>query len=162
MKRGNMLLAGALIAAVSATAVADAHPTRAHKAEAATVQLRETSLGKILVNSSEFTLFEFTKDKKNKDECVAISGCTGVWPALVVNGSPSAGAGVNAKLLGRITLPGGAHQVTYDGHPLYGYVGAETAPGETSYVGAKEFGGSWYALSAKAKKVKRAAAAPAW
>jgi predicted lipoprotein with Yx(FWY)xxD motif len=161
MKRCNSLLAGALIAAVSATGVADAHPLKAHKAEAATVQLRETSLGKILVNSSGLTLFEFTKDKKNKDECVTISGCAGVWPALEVSGTPSAGEGVDAKLLGTITLPGGAHQVTYDHHPLYGYVG-ESNPGETSYVGAKEFGGTWYALSAKAKKVKQATKGSGW
>ncbi len=65
----------------------------------------------------------------------------------------TAGAGVEAAKLSTITLPGGAHQVTYNGHPLYTYTG-DAMPGETGYVGADEFGGHWYAQNAKAKPVK--------
>ncbi len=153
MKPTRVVLAGVLVAALSWAAMANASPPIGHSAQAATIELRETRLGKILTNSAGFTLFEFTKDKKKKDNCVAISGCDEVWPPLTVTGTPTAGAGLKAKKLSTITLPSGAHQVTYAGHPLYLYVG-DKGPEETSYVGALEFGGYWYALNAKGKPVK--------
>jgi predicted lipoprotein with Yx(FWY)xxD motif len=49
---------------------------------------------------------------------------TVLWPALLTDGAPIAGAGVNPKLLGTVTrtdLPGlpAVQQVTYAGQPLY-------------------------------------------
>ena len=49
---------------------------------------------------------------------------TGLWPALLTNGAPVAGRGVNPHLLGTVTrtdLPGlpAVQQVTYAGQPLY-------------------------------------------
>lgn len=155
MKRRQLLLAGLLAASVLAPASANARPLTAHAATTPTVALRETAVGPILVDASGFTLFEFSKDKKNRDTCTAIVGCTSTWPPLTVTGAPVAGEGVNAKLLGTIILSGGEHQVTYAGRPLYGYSG-NAGPGETSYVGVKEFGGTWYAMNAKGKKVKQA------
>jgi predicted lipoprotein with Yx(FWY)xxD motif len=63
---------------------------------------------------------------------------SGLWPALLTNGAPIAGPGVNPKLLGTVTrtdfpfLPGGSsvQQVTYDGHPLYRFF-LDTAAGDT-------------------------------
>ncbi len=153
MKPSRILLAGTLVAALCWAAVAGAQPLTAHTAQTATVELRENSLGPILVNSSGFTLFQFTKDRKKQDNCVAIKGCEGVWPPLTVTGTPTAGPGLKASLLSTITLPSGKHQVTYAGHPLYGYIGNK-GPGETSYVGANEFGGKWFAVNAKGHKVK--------
>jgi predicted lipoprotein with Yx(FWY)xxD motif len=60
---------------------------------------------------------------------------------------------VQASKLSSITLPGGAKQVTYMGHALYLYSGDE-GPGETSYIGAREFGGSWYALTGAGRAVR--------
>ena len=152
MKR-YVLLAGVLIAAVSCTALASARPA-ARKASGATVEVFQTLYGStILVDSSGFTLYEFSKDPKKKDRCVKIRGCTEVWPPLEVSGAPTAGPGVNAALLSTITLPGGAHQVTYDGHALYSHP-ADPGPGETYYIGVKEFKGRWYGLSPAGKRVK--------
>ncbi|MFI4993711.1 MAG: hypothetical protein ACHQCH_08880 [Solirubrobacterales bacterium] len=47
----------------------------------------------------------------------------------------------------------GGKQVTYAGHPLYTYSG-DSGPGETSYVGEKQFGGTWYAINASGHTVK--------
>jgi predicted lipoprotein with Yx(FWY)xxD motif len=47
----------------------------------------------------------------------------------------------------------GGKQVTYAGHPLYTYSG-DSGPGQTSYVGAKSFGGTWYAINASGGTVK--------
>jgi predicted lipoprotein with Yx(FWY)xxD motif len=155
VKRTNILLAAILAGVVSASAVASAQsagPT-AHAGKAAKVQLRNTSLGKILVNASGFTLYSFTRDSRNKDTCVKISGCSEIWMGLRTSAKPTAGPGVKASLLSTITLPGGTKQVTYAGRPLYLYVPASERA-ETSYVGATQFGGRWYAVNAAGKTVK--------
>ena len=57
-----------------------------------------------------------------------------------------AGAGVRSRLFGTIRIAGGARQVTYAGRPLYTY-SADTGPGQTAYVGASSFGGTWRAVT---------------
>ncbi len=150
MKRTRILLVGILCAAMSASTVAGAQPS-ARSTLFHTVELRKTKLGKILVNPAGSILYEFTSDHPKKDTCVTISGCSTVWLAFPAQGKPSAGPGVRASLLSSITLPGGGTQVTYAGHPLYIY---EAAPTLISYVGAKQFGGKWYAVNAKGQAVK--------
>jgi predicted lipoprotein with Yx(FWY)xxD motif len=116
------------------------------------IKLRKTSVGKILTNSRGFTVYEFARDSKNKDKCVKIRFCTSTWPLVTTKGKPVAGPGVNKSLLGTIKV-GKKTQVTYNGHPLYTYVG-DASPGETSYVGVSMYGGKWNALNAKGKIVK--------
>jgi predicted lipoprotein with Yx(FWY)xxD motif len=137
-----------LLAALTAVSFASAAG-----ASAATVELRNTALGEILVGSNGFTLFEFSIDPKKMDHCVTIMGCPGTWPPLTVTETPTAGPGLKPKKLRTITLPGGAKQVTYNNRPLYGYSG-NVGPGETSYVGVFEFGGYWFAMNAKGKPVR--------
>jgi predicted lipoprotein with Yx(FWY)xxD motif len=144
VRRTLILLAGILVLAFAASAVASGN----HKP---TVKGRRTQIGKILVNGSGFTLYMFTKDRRNKDRCA--KDCQMVWPPLTVKGRPTAGPGVRRSLLGTIRISGGRKQVTYDGHPLYTYSQA-SRPGDTSYVGANQFGGFWYALKANGKTVK--------
>jgi predicted lipoprotein with Yx(FWY)xxD motif len=158
MKRAQAILAGALTLAACAAAyaapMASAQPldASAHSSRAVTVTLRHTSLGSILVNSSGATVYEFTRDRGDKDSCMSVSGCTAVWPPLRTSGRPVAGPGVKASLLSTITLSGGVKQVTYAGHPLYLYTAG--GAGETSYVGVSSFGGTWDALSATGATVK--------
>lgn len=151
MKRTYIFLAVALASAASAATIANAQSglLAAHSSRTATVQLRHTNLGSILVSSSGRTLYEFTKDHTNKNSCAAISGCSAVWPSLKTSGKPTAGPGVKASLLSSTS----GNQVTYAGHPLYTY-SADSGPGETSYVGVKEFGGTWYAINASGGTVK--------
>jgi predicted lipoprotein with Yx(FWY)xxD motif len=164
MRRVHLLLTALLAtgACAGAAAGAQASSTTAHAAKAAKVQLRRTSRGKILVNGSGFTLYAFTKDPRNKDTCLTSSSggggygsssCPEVWPPLTTSGKPIAGAGVKASLLSTISLPGGRKQVTYAGHALYRYAPA-SAPGETSYIGEKQFGGKWDAVNAAGGLVK--------
>jgi predicted lipoprotein with Yx(FWY)xxD motif len=143
---------GAVAGGAAASQAAQARPAASATAAAAHVGLRSTALGKLLVDGSGFTLYVFSRDRRDKDRCAAISGCTGVWPALTTHGRAVAGRGVKASWLGTIELPGGAHQVTYDGHPLYTYA-FDSGPGATDYIGASEFGGVWHGLSASGKTV---------
>ena len=155
MKRTCIFLASSiLLAGATASALANGASGPAPSARGAlfhTVELRKTKLGKVLVNPAGSILYEFTSDHPKKDTCVKVSGCSEVWPAFPAQGKPSAGPGVHASLLSTISLSGGESQVTYAGHPLYIYADAPTS---TSYVGAKQFGGTWYALNAKGQAVK--------
>ena len=155
MKRAPLLLAGLILAATSGAAAASSAggAARAQDSRAAKIQLRHTEVGKVLVDSSGFTVFRFSKDPRNSDTCVKISGCTNLWPPLMSSGRPVAGPGVRSALLSTIKLPGGGRQVTYAGHPLYRY-SAATEKGETGYVGAQQFGGGWYAVNAAGGSVK--------
>jgi predicted lipoprotein with Yx(FWY)xxD motif len=138
--------------AAAAGGAAQGHPA-ASAARAATVKLAHTSKGKILVSKSNFTLYLFAKDRKNRNACVKISGCSAVWPAYTVKGRPIAGPGVKAALLGTIPLGHGRRQVTYAGHALYTYVG-DAGPKATSYIGFVQFGAAWDAVNAAGKAVK--------
>jgi predicted lipoprotein with Yx(FWY)xxD motif len=153
MKRIPVLATAILALAAGTSAVAaQAHPG-AHASRVATVELRHTSLGKILTTASGFTLYEFTRDAKNKSSCAKLSGCLESWPALQSATKPTAGPGVKASLLSTISLRSGRKQVTYAGHPLYIYSG-DSGPAETSYVGESAFGGRWYAVNSAASAVK--------
>jgi predicted lipoprotein with Yx(FWY)xxD motif len=151
----------ALLASAAGVAVAHGGPAgrpaelrlaTVTSAKPAKIELRSTGLGKVLANGRGFTLYAFSRDAKNKDKCVMTSGCKQVWPVARTQGKPSAAAGVKASLLGTIKLPGGVQQVTYAGHPLYTY-SADSGPGQTDYVGAKQFGGVWHAVNAKGTPV---------
>lgn len=151
MQRTYFFLAVALASLASAATLASAqsnHPA-GRSSSTATVQLRHTNLGNILVSSSGRTLYEFTRDHSHKSSCAAIRGCSAIWPSLKASGRPTAGSGIKASLLSTTS----GNQVTYAGHPLYTYSG-DHGPGKTSYVGAKEFGGMWYAINAAGGAVK--------
>jgi predicted lipoprotein with Yx(FWY)xxD motif len=62
-----------------------------------------------------------------------------------------AGSGASASLLGT-TSGGGLMQITYNGHPLYYYVG-DINPGDTNGEQLNQFGGLWYAVSPSGMQV---------
>jgi predicted lipoprotein with Yx(FWY)xxD motif len=145
--RRILLLLAAVAAAISATAgQAAAGPAQAKLA------LRHTGVGTILVDRRGFTLYAFTRDGRNRDVCMRISGCLGIWPVVTAGSKPLAGPGVRTSLIGTIAIGGGRKQLTYAGHPLYTYV-ADSAPGQTEYVGVSQFGGRWPALNAAGGEV---------
>jgi predicted lipoprotein with Yx(FWY)xxD motif len=144
-----------ILTAIVATALATslATPIAGASATRAKLQLRKTSVGKILVNARGFTLYAFTKDGRNRNNCQQIPGCMGLWPAVATSGKAIAGPGVRSSLIGTITLKRGTKQVTYAGHPLYTYA-EDGGPGMTFYVNFFQFGGFWPAVNAAGKEVK--------
>jgi predicted lipoprotein with Yx(FWY)xxD motif len=100
-------------------------------------------LGRILVDSEGFTLYDFHKDKGTTSACYG--ACAGVWPPLTTEGAPQAGEGASASKLGTTKRKDGTTQVTYAGHPLYTYT-ADTKPGEANGNDFSSYGGQWYAL----------------
>jgi predicted lipoprotein with Yx(FWY)xxD motif len=146
------LAATAALVSFVAPAGASATPA-ARAARAQKIQLRHTSLGSVIVDSSGFTLYRFSKDTGKQNMCLKTSECSTTWPALETSGQPTVGPGLKASLVSTIALPGGKRQVTYAGHPLYRYA-AGTERGETSYAGVRQFGGTWFAVSASGGTVK--------
>ena len=96
----------------------------------------------VLTNSTGYMLYWFAPDSPTKSTCYGT--CAAYWPP--VTGSPAAGRGVTGKL-GTIERTGGGTQVTYDGHPLYTYVG-DSAPGQATGNDINLNGGFWYEMSA--------------
>jgi predicted lipoprotein with Yx(FWY)xxD motif len=138
--------------ASGATASPAAHGTSARASVAqSTVQLRGTSLGKILVNSQGRTLYLFKKDSHGRSTCTG--ACAKFWPPLRVSGKPTAGHGVSASKLGTIKRSDGKPQVTYNGHPLYTFQ-MDTKAGQTNGQGVTAFGAAWFALSSAGNQIR--------
>ena len=127
-----------------ATASSSTHANPATAAAKSTVEVRRTSLGKILVNSQGHTLYLFKKDSRNKSTCTG--ACAKFWPPLRASGKPTAGHGINASKLGTVRRSDGKPQVTYNGHPLYTFQ-KDTKAGQTNGQGVTAFGASWFTLS---------------
>jgi predicted lipoprotein with Yx(FWY)xxD motif len=148
MVKKQLLVASALLTAIAAIAAMTASASVAAKTR---VNVRTTSLGKILVTAQGRTLYLFAPDKRGKSTCYG--SCASYWPPLLVTGKPTAGTGVKASLLGVTVRKDGKHQVTYNGHPLYAYVG-DTAAGKTSGEGLNLSGGLWWVVSPAGTAVK--------
>jgi predicted lipoprotein with Yx(FWY)xxD motif len=104
--------------------------------------LKTTKIGsaKVLTNAKGLTLYWFVRDTPNKSNCDA--SCIQYWPP--VTGPVTAASGVTGHL-GTITRSNGTKQATWDGHPLYTYVG-DTAPGMDKGNGLNLSGGVWHAI----------------
>jgi predicted lipoprotein with Yx(FWY)xxD motif len=92
----------------------------------------------VLTNADGLTLYWFAPDTSTSSKC--LGSCATYWPPVF--GSPAAGPGVTGKL-GTINRPGGGLQATYDGHPLYTYIG-DRAPGQANGNDLDLNGGFWY------------------
>ena len=134
--------------------VASSSPgTPAPPAASATVSLRSTSLGQILVDGKGRTLYLFEADKAGMSSCYG--DCASVWPPLLASGAPVAGSGLNQSLLSTTTRKDGSVEVVYNGHPLYYFV-SDKAAGDTTGQAITSFGADWYVLSAAGSKVDKA------
>ena len=121
-------------------------------AAVATVALRDTPLGQILVDGKGRTLYLFEADKTSMSTCYG--DCAAVWPPLVATGTPVAGAGVNQSLLTTAIRKDGSLEVVYNGHPLYYFV-SDRQPGDTTGQALNSFGAGWDVLSATGTKVEK-------
>jgi predicted lipoprotein with Yx(FWY)xxD motif len=124
------------------------------------VTVKQTPLGTTLADANGRSLYLFEADKPGVST-LSNAGFA-VWPAFTTTGAPQAKTGVNAAKIGTIAGRNGASQVTYNGHPLYYYVG-DQQPGSTRGQGLNQFGALWYVLSPSGNAVTTAAstAAPA-
>ena len=92
----------------------------------------------VLTNADGLTVYWFAPDTSTSSKC--FGSCATYWPP--VSGSPEAGPGVTGEL-GTIKRPGGGLQATYNGHPLYTYIG-DRGPSLANGNDLDLNGGYWY------------------
>ena len=107
--------------------------------------------GTVLVNGDGMPLYVFSLDTGGTSACTG--DCTAEWIPLASQGSPTAGDGVDATMLGTITRDDGSMQVTYNGHPLYTFA-SDTGSGDAAGQGMEDNGGTWSLISATGDMVQ--------
>jgi predicted lipoprotein with Yx(FWY)xxD motif len=111
-------------------------------AAATTGSLKTTTIGgaTVLTNAKGFTLYSFAPDTPTKSNCNGT--CAQNWPPVT---GPATASGVTGTF-GTIKRSDGSTQATFDGHPLYTFVG-DTAPGQNKGNGLNALGGLWHEIT---------------
>jgi predicted lipoprotein with Yx(FWY)xxD motif len=112
------------------------------------------TFGSALVDGQGMSLYVFMNDSQNSGSSACTADCAAVWPPLLSQGAPVAGAGLDATLLGTITRDDGTMQVTYNGWPLYLYTG-DIAPGDATGQGVQDQFGLWYLISPAGEAIQQ-------
>jgi predicted lipoprotein with Yx(FWY)xxD motif len=129
------IVALALLASALATA---SGPPPASAGGSVTLKTAHVGGVTVVTNAKGLTLYTFDPDTPTTSNCTG--SCAAYWPPLT--GTPTAGTGVTGKL-GTIKRAGGGIQVTYNGHPLYTYVG-DSGPGQANGNNLNLNGGLWH------------------
>jgi predicted lipoprotein with Yx(FWY)xxD motif len=106
--------------------------------------LKTTTIGgtTVLTNAKGFTLYSFAPDTPATSKCYG--SCAAYWPP--VTGTAAASPGVPGRV-DTIKRTDGSEQLTYNGHPLYTYIG-DTAPGQARGNNLNLNGGLWHEVPA--------------
>src|SRR2546421_6063836 len=148
-KRPRMLLAllaaaaaAAIVAASSSGTSSSGGSSSSNPVSASAGSLHTARVGgaTVLTNAKGFTLYAFAPDTSTKSNCNG--ACAQNWPP--VNG-PATAARVKGTF-GTIKRSTGATQATFDGHPVYTFVG-DKAPGQANGNGLTAFGGRWHEVT---------------
>jgi predicted lipoprotein with Yx(FWY)xxD motif len=109
---------------------------------AASSTLKTAKIGSVtvLTSSKGFTLYSFAPDTPTKSNCNG--ACAKFWPPVK---GPASASGVTGTF-GTIKRSDGSTQATFDGHPLYTYVG-DHAPGQAKGNGLNLSGGVWHEIT---------------
>jgi predicted lipoprotein with Yx(FWY)xxD motif len=134
----------AVLAACSSSAASSASGggSTSSPAAAAAGSLKTATIGgvTVLTNSKGFTLYSFAPDTSTTSNCNGT--CAQNWPPVP---GPVTAAGVTGTF-GTIKRADGSVQATFDGHPLYAFVG-DTAPGQAKGNGLNAAGGLWHEVT---------------
>jgi len=109
-------------------------------ASGSTLGTHKVGSATVLTNGKGWTLYWFVPDTSTKSNCNG--SCIHYWPPVA--GPVTAGSGVTGTL-GTITRSNGTKQATWNGHPLYTYIG-DTGPGTDKGNGLNLSGGVWHAI----------------
>jgi predicted lipoprotein with Yx(FWY)xxD motif len=163
--RLTTLLTGAVVVPLAALAVAGCGSSgdNATAATAPTTPSGTTAtvgaatlggVGKVLVDSQGRTLYIFRQDTSTTSTC--LDACAAGWPPARVSGKPTVGAGLTKSMVGTTKRTDGQPQLTYNGHPLYRFIG-DQKPGDVNGQGTNAFGGLWYVIAPSGDEVTASA-----
>ena len=106
-----------------------------------TLTVRSSPYGAILFDGGGRALYAFTRDRRGgPSRCYG--ACARAWPVYFAGRRLVAGKGVKRSLIGTVRRRDGRRQITYNGRPLYYYVGDRSA-GQVSCQNVAEYGGTW-------------------
>ena len=94
----------------------------------------------VLTTAEGFTVYSFAPDTPTTSHCNGT--CAQNWPPVK---GPETTSGVQGTF-GTIKRSDGSTQATFDGHPLYTFVG-DTAPGQANGNGVNAAGGLWHEVT---------------
>ena len=114
--------------------------------------------GAFLTDGSGRAVYLWAKDGMNMSACSG--ACAAAWPPVPATGKLTATGGAKASDLGTITRSDGTKQATYDGHPLYYFVG-DSAAGQTNGQGSDNFGAKWWLVASSGAEITAADTAAA-
>lgn len=149
------------IAAIAAVIIAVSGASSNAKpsvAPSSAISVKQTSLGKTLVDANGRTLYLFASD--TRDVSRLSQAGQAVWPPFTATTKPRALSGAVASQISTIKKVNGTAQIAYNGHPLYYYVG-DQKPGQTAGQGLNQFGARWYVLTPSGVAITSASRAPA-
>ena len=145
---------GSAAASSPSSAPASSAPAAGSSASASTtgtvITTHAGSAGAFLTTGSGRTVYLWAKDSMNMSACSG--ACASAWPPVPATGTLTATGGAKASDLGTITRSDGTKQVTYDGHPLYYFVG-DSAAGQTNGQGSDNFGANWWLVGSSGAKI---------
>jgi predicted lipoprotein with Yx(FWY)xxD motif len=137
---GALAVAALVLLGVAVAGASTPAPAATSTGTGTAAGLKTTTIGgtTILTNAKGFTLYSFAPDSPTASKCYG--SCAAYWPP--VTGTAPASTGLPGTV-GTITRTGGAHQLTYNGHPLYTYIG-DSAPGQANGNNLNLNGGLWH------------------
>jgi predicted lipoprotein with Yx(FWY)xxD motif len=115
------------------------------------LSIRATTYGRILTDGGGFALYAFTRDGRGTSRCSG--ACAAAWPPLIVKHRPQGRRGARSSLIGVRRRSDGRLQATYNGRPLYYYVG-DRKPGQVLCQDVFEYGGRWLVIRASGALVR--------
>ena len=141
----TLIALGALLVAAS---VANAAPQ-----VNTTLTAAKSRYGTVLFDDKGRVLYGFTRDKRGgPSRCYG--ACAAAWPVYYKPGGKlTGGKGVRQKLIGTVKRNDGRLQITYNGRPLYHYVG-DTSPGAIGCQNVSEFGGLWLVVAPSGRLIR--------
>jgi predicted lipoprotein with Yx(FWY)xxD motif len=113
-------------------------------ARRARIVAKKSAFGRVLFDANGQVVYTFERDRRNRSNCTSPE-CVKAWPPVLTREQPTAGAGVDARLLGTIGRGDRSLQVTYNGRPLYFY--EHETPGEIKCHNVDLHGGLWWVVT---------------
>ena len=113
-------------------------------ARRARIVAKHSPFGRVLFDANGQVVYVFENDRPGRSNCTN-DECVEAWPPVLTRSRPTAGAGVEPRLLGTIRRGDGGLQVTYGGRPLYFY--EHEGPGEIKCHNVELHGGLWWVLT---------------
>ena len=134
--------AAAVLAACGSSATSSTSGGGSSPAAATAGSLKTAAIGgvTVLTNANGFTLYSFAPDTSTTSKCNG--ACAQNWPPVT---GPATASGVMGTF-GTIKRSDGSVQATFDGHPLYAFVG-DTVPGQAKGNGLNAAGGLWHEVT---------------